>query len=163
MKKITFLIAAVSVLILDGCSIFGKYTNETTVPDNIYGTQDVVSKAAQDSSIGLISWREYFADPKLQTLIDSALIRNVDMNAAQLGIRQAEALMKVAKLAYLPSISITPSHQIHPLKSFDSLGAWILHVGDCVTDFNFRAILYSAYDVADISRQQFLLRNHVHL
>ena len=114
MKKITFLIAAVSVLILDGCSIFGKYTNETTVPDNIYGTQDVVSKAAQDSSIGLISWREYFADPKLQTLIDSALIRNVDMNAAQLGIRQAEALMKVAKLAYLPSISITPSINIRP-------------------------------------------------
>ena len=55
-----------------------------------------------------LSWKEMFTDAKLQALIDTALVRNVDYRTIQLNVKQAEAAMIPAKLAYLPSIALSP-------------------------------------------------------
>lgn len=103
MKNI-ILIAACAAL-LSSCGLYGKYKPAKEVPEGLYGEEVVITDS---SSIADISWREMFTDAKLQALIDTALVRNVDYKTTQLRVEQAEAAMIPAKLAYLPSLAIAP-------------------------------------------------------
>lgn len=74
------------------------------------------------TSIAFLSWRELFTDPCLQQLIDSALVNNTDLLSAQQRIKEAEATLMSAKLAYLPSFMLAPQGSV---SSFDkSKGSW---------------------------------------
>lgn len=55
------------------------------------------------------SWREIFLDAQLQALIEQGLERNTDLNVARLRIDQAEASLKAARLANLPSLAFSPT------------------------------------------------------
>ena len=69
-----------------------------------------------------MSWRELFTDSHLQTLIEHALQSNTDLLSAQQRIKEAEATLSSAKLAYLPSFMLTPQGGV---SSFDkSKGSW---------------------------------------
>ena len=103
MKKILILTAVATLL--GSCGLYGKYKPQETVPANLYGEEVV---ATDSSSLADLSWREMFTDQKLQALIDTALVRNVDLRTIQLNVKQAEAAMIPAKLAYLPSIALSP-------------------------------------------------------
>ena len=110
MKKFIYIMLA--GLVLSSCGVYKKYQSQTEVPDDLFGSGDSIAQAMADSSIASISWREFFVDPKLQQLIDSALARNTDMQSARLMVEQAQASLKAAKLAYIPSLSIAPSGSI---------------------------------------------------
>ena len=103
MKKILILTAVATLL--GSCGLYGKYKPQEEVPANLYGEEIV---ATDSSSLADLSWREMFTDAKLQALIDTALVRNVDLRKIQLNVEQAEAAMIPAKLAYLPSIALSP-------------------------------------------------------
>lgn len=64
--------------------------------------------SADSASIADLSWRELFTDPLLQNLIDSGIANNTDLNIARLKVEEAQALLTASKLAYLPSVSLTP-------------------------------------------------------
>lgn len=68
----------------------------------------ITSVKAQDSTlakhIDLI-----FKDSCLKTLIHEALDKNTDIRMANLNIEQAEAMLRSAKLTYLPSFALAPS------------------------------------------------------
>lgn len=110
MKRIIIFIA-VSVLCLSftGCGIYNKYTSQTKVSSDIYGTTEDVTAAQADSSIAELSWREFFTDPLLQQLIDSVLARNTDANSARIAVEQAQISLRATKLGYLPSLTLAPS------------------------------------------------------
>ena len=99
---------AMSTVLMSSCGIYGKYHSQTEVDKNLYGTTEEVTAAQADSSIAAISWREFFADPLLQQLIDSALSRNTDLNSARIAIEQSQASLKASKLGYLPSFTLAP-------------------------------------------------------
>lgn len=101
-------IVVIGVLFLSSCGIYGKYTSQTEVKSDLYGTTEDVHAAAADSSIATVSWREFFTDPLLQKLIDKALVSNTDMNTARITVEQAQASLKAAKLGYLPSLTLAP-------------------------------------------------------
>lgn len=92
---------------MSSCGIYTKYKPATDVPDTLYGSVDTLV-SADTANLGNLSWREVFADPCLQTLIDSALIRNVDLQTAHLRVKEAEATLLSARLSYLPSFSLSP-------------------------------------------------------
>ena len=78
--------------------------------------------AVDTASIASLSWRELFTDSHLQTLIEHALQSNTDLLSAQQRIKEAEATLSSAKLAYLPSFMLTPQGGV---SSFDkSKGSW---------------------------------------
>lgn len=106
MKKQILLFAA-AAFIMSSCGIYTKYKPATDVPDGLYGRTDTLA-APDMTSLGNLSWREVFADPYLQTLIDSALVRNVDLQTAHLRVKEAEATLLSARLSYLPSFSLSP-------------------------------------------------------
>lgn len=116
MKKIILMSAA--ALTLSSCGIYKKYQPATTVPDQLYGEE--LSAATDTASFGNLTWKEVFTDPYLQTLIDSALVRNTDLQTAHLKIQEAEAALLSARLAYVPSLNFTPQGTI---SSFDGSSA----------------------------------------
>ena len=99
MRKIIILSAA--TLILSSCGIYNKYKPVSEVPEVLYGRESVA--ATDTANFGNLSWREVFTDPYLQNLVDSALLRNTDMQTAHLRVKEAEATLLTSKLSYLPS------------------------------------------------------------
>ena len=109
MKRVTFFAVSLMMLAFTSCGIYNKYTSQTEVDNNIYGSTADVQEAKGDSSVATLSWREVFQDPLLQQLIDSALSRNTDLNSARIAVEQAEASLTAAKLGFLPSVSFGPN------------------------------------------------------
>ena len=60
------------------------------------------------ASFGNLPWRSVFTDPQLQTLIERGLKNNPNLLNAALSVDMAEAQLKAAKLAFLPSFSFSP-------------------------------------------------------
>ena len=104
MRKIIILSAA--TLILSSCGIYNKYKPVSEVPEGLYGSESVA--ATDTANFGNLSWREVFPDPYLQNLVDSALLRNTDMQTAHLRVKEAEATLLTSKLSYLPSLFLAP-------------------------------------------------------
>lgn len=103
MKK--FLLLSATLFTLSSCGIYNKYKAAEEVPEGLYGEG---INATDTASFGDLSWREVFTDPYLQTLIDSALVRNTDMRTAHLKVQEAEASLLTARLSYLPSLNLVP-------------------------------------------------------
>lgn len=114
MKSIRYIFIAAAALSVCGCGLFGKYTSDVKAPGDSFGPAEVTAGTSTSSTMASLSWREFFTDPYLQQLIDTALVRNVDVNSAKLLIAQAEANVKAAKLGYLPSFTLNPSFTIAP-------------------------------------------------
>ncbi|MBQ0124598.1 MAG: TolC family protein [Bacteroidales bacterium] len=118
MKNLKYIILAATAISLTSCGIFGKYQPETTVPDNLFGTGENVEQLSSQPSIGELSWRDFFTDENLRELIDTALVRNTDLEVARLQVEEANAALTAAKLGYLPSLSFTPSLNLTPGNSY---------------------------------------------
>lgn len=120
MKKINIVLIALAAVVLTGCkSLYGKYERPDVKADGLF--RDPVSMmdtlAVSDTlSFGKMPWRQVFTDPLLQGIIEKTLENNVDLLNAALNVKMVEEQLKVAKLAFLPSVSITPQGTI---SSFD--------------------------------------------
>ena len=120
MRKQILLFVAVAFT-LSSCGIYSKYKPVSEVPDGLYGsTDESAAQTADTANFGNLAWREVFSDPFLQTLIDSALVRNTDLQTAQLRVKEAEAALMTSKLSYLPSLFLAPEGSI---SSFDGAKA----------------------------------------
>lgn len=103
MKRLIFL-SIVSCL-LTGCGIYGKYSR----PDmEIEAQYRHMENTADTATIASLSWREFFADLRLQALIEQGLERNTDLRIAHLKVDEAKAVLMSARLSYLPSLTLNP-------------------------------------------------------
>lgn len=66
------------------------------------------------------TWQQIFPDPLLREYITEALDSNSDLRIAQLALEQSEAMMKSAKLTYLPNFSFAPSASVSKAQSTPS-------------------------------------------
>ena len=99
-KKITPLALAL-VTLLTGCSMIPTYERPAApVPT---GFPNV---AASESHATLPSWRTYFAEPRLQQLIELALNNNRDLRIASLNVEQARAQFQVRRAAQYPAVGL---------------------------------------------------------
>lgn len=112
MKKIICLLSTAALF--SSCGIYNKYKPVTSVPEDLYGNETVVSDTL--NNISNLSWRELFTDPQLQSLIEQGLQNNTDLQSAHWRIQESEAALKAAKLAFLPSFSLAPQGTV---SSFD--------------------------------------------
>ena len=105
MRKIRIIIMACGCMAVSACSTLGKYKPVEEVSPTLYGD---VTGADSQQSIANFSWKEIFTDPALQDIIGIALENNLDLKIAQEHINQAKAQLTGAKLAYIPTLSVTP-------------------------------------------------------
>ena len=119
-KFFNFCIAA---LLLTSCGLYNKYDRPEVVSDGIVRDPVAQNGALQTSdttSFGNIPWREVFTDPQLQVLISNALDNNPDLQNAALNVGIVNEALKCARLAFLPSVALTPQGT---LASFDGAAA----------------------------------------
>lgn len=106
MKKT--IITMVTAALLSSCGLYRSYERPSDIQtDSLYRSDRTLP--GDSAGIGTLNWREVFTDPQLQKLIEKGLAQNTDMLSAQLTIEQAEASLKAAKWAYIPSLTFTPS------------------------------------------------------
>jgi NodT family efflux transporter outer membrane factor (OMF) lipoprotein len=111
MKRLSNIFIAIAVgLMLTGCGIYDKYESKATVPADAFGKD---AGNVGGTSLAQTSWRQFFTDPLLQELIDKVLANNTDLNSTRIAIEKSEASLKAARMAYLPSLSFTPSGTIN--------------------------------------------------
>ena len=58
------------------------------------------------TSVVNMPWRSFFTEPALQQLLDSATVRNNDLQLAIQNIASAQATLKQARLGYLPTATL---------------------------------------------------------
>ncbi len=91
----------VVVLLLASCSVPKEITitGETTPATYRNGY-------AADSNIVFLSWTDFFKDAGLQTLLNSAISNNNDMQVALKNIEAAQLVVRQSKLGYLPEAKL---------------------------------------------------------
>lgn len=109
MKQIV--IALCLLVGLHSCQIYRAYQRPDLPEVDSLFRQPVPTD--DTASLADLTWQELFTDPMLQRLIDSGLRNNSDLQVARLRVREAEASLTAARLAYLPSVSLTPQGTIN--------------------------------------------------
>ena len=101
--------------LMSGCGIYGKYerpeVNTTGLVRDVTSATDTLA-VTDTTSFGNLPWRSVFTDPQLQSLIEKGLANNTDLLNAALNVKMVEAQLTVAKLAFVPSFTFSPSGTI---------------------------------------------------
>ncbi len=121
MRKL--LIISSTVLLLSSCGLYNKYDRPEVMADGIVRDPVAANGALQQTdttSFGNVPWRQVFTDPQLQSLIEQGLEKNPDLLNAALNVKMVNEALKVARLAFLPSLALTPQGT---LASFDGAAA----------------------------------------
>jgi len=114
MKKGIIMILTLAATVLSSCGIYTNYHRSETLPvDSLYRDTPITEDTL---SLATLSWRELFTDPCLTGWIELGLEKNTDLQTARLKVEQAEATLLSSKLAFLPSLFLTPQGS---LSSFD--------------------------------------------
>ena len=87
---------------LSSCQFANKYKAPEIDSESLYRDWNTTDT----TTIANISWQEYFKDPILQSMIDEALESNYDMQIVAERIKQAEAVLGMARAAYFPNLAI---------------------------------------------------------
>lgn len=95
---------------LSSCSIYKSYRRPEVKTSGMYRDTVSVSDtlASDTTNIGNLPWKEIFRDQKLQTLIELGLSHNVDLQTAMLRVEETNANLMSARLAFVPSFTLTP-------------------------------------------------------
>ena len=112
-----------AALLLTSCGLYNKYERPDVDTKGL--VRDTVSltdtlAVTDTTSFGNLPWRSLFTDPQLQTLIQQGLDNNPDLLNAALNVHMVNEALKIAKLAFLPSVAISPQGT---LSSFDGAAA----------------------------------------
>ena len=102
-QLLTFTVLTVA---LASCKLMQPYQRPQLTSGTLYrgaSTTDTVTLAS-------LPWREMFADPLLQALIERGLQNNLDLKIAVTRLRTAEANLRQSKLALLPTLSAGPQY-----------------------------------------------------
>ena len=112
------------LLSLSSCGLYNKYDRPEVVADGIVRdpvAQNAALQADGDESFGNLPWRQLFTDPQLQALIEKGLANNPDLLNAALNVQMVNEALKVARLAFLPSVALTPQGTISTLQTDPSV------------------------------------------
>lgn len=116
-KQIIYMMCATALL--SSCHIYKAYDRPADIDTSgIYRDPNSVTDTlvTDTTNMGNLPWTEVFQDVKLQALILQGLESNVDLQTANLRVKEAQAMLLSARLSYLPSINLAPQGT---LSSFD--------------------------------------------
>ncbi len=97
-------------------TLVNKTADTTTVPEQYANSQDTTNTAK-------VNWKEYFTDPYLNTLIDTALANNQELNITLQEIEIARNEVRARKGEYLPFVDIRAGGGVEKTARYTSKGA----------------------------------------
>lgn len=100
-------LAGAAAMLLAGCSLIPTYERPAApVPASYPGAQPA---AASTSPVSTLAWQDYFTDPRLAKLIETALANNRDLRVAVANIEQARAQFQIQRAAQFPALDLAAS------------------------------------------------------
>ncbi|MBD9415683.1 AdeC/AdeK/OprM family multidrug efflux complex outer membrane factor [Pseudomonas sp. PDM16] len=103
---------AVASVLLSGCTMIPDYLRPVAPVDGAWpqGEAYTANGAAQTSTAAAeLGWREFFRDPALQGLVETALANNRDLRIAALNVEAYRAQHRIQRSELFPSISAAGS------------------------------------------------------
>lgn len=97
------LLGLIIPIVLTSCHIMKSYESPQVNSENLIREGNM----EDTTTIAVIPWQEYFKDVYLQSYINEALDNNLDMLIATERIKQAEAVLGMARSAYFPDIALS--------------------------------------------------------
>jgi multidrug efflux system outer membrane protein len=111
MKGKRFLLAGLFAF-LTGCMLIPKY-NKPEAPVPAAWPSGPAYKDTRGEPVAPLAadlrWREFFADERLQTIIETALNNNRDLRVASLNVERARALYRIQRAELLPTLNAVAS------------------------------------------------------
>lgn len=120
MKKILLICTAAGLM--TACGIYKPYTRPEVQTDGLYGQ----AETADTATLGDVAWQELFTDPYLQVLIEEGLAHNTDLQSAHWRVQEAEATLRSARLAFLPSFNFAPQGTVSRFDDYKA--SWTYNV-----------------------------------
>jgi multidrug efflux system outer membrane protein len=121
------------LLALGACNVSKNIgTPKADLPDTFRNA----SATADTTSIAAIQWKNFFTDATLQNLIDSAIVRNYDMQEAVKNIEASQLLFKQTKWNNVPQVDLNVAATIDrpSNNSLDGLSLAQYGVGSSAAD-----------------------------
>lgn len=131
MTKRSTTIALAAATLLAGCSFIPTYERPVAPVPAMYATT-----AGQASAAPAVPWQDYFAEPRLQQLIEAALANNRDLRVAVLNIEQARATFQVRRADLYPGVGLAANASRAPATG----------TGDVTNSFNV-GLAISAWEI----------------
>jgi multidrug efflux system outer membrane protein len=110
MKLKTLLFPVALTLAGTSCTLAPKYQRPAAPVPSAWpagAAYDAAGTSGQAALAPDLKWREFFTDPKLQQVIDSALRHNRDLRLATLNVELARALYGIQRDQLFPAINAT--------------------------------------------------------
>ncbi|MDM0010876.1 efflux transporter outer membrane subunit [Variovorax sp. J22P168] len=102
-RFITTALAGAAALMLAGCSLIPTYERPAApVPATFPNAAAAPDKGLPPAAT--VAWQDYFTDPRLIGLIETALANNRDLQVAILNIEQARAQFQITRAALFPAV-----------------------------------------------------------
>ena len=101
--------AFIGITLLAGCSLTPQFVRPAPpVADAYPDAAAHLQTDMQTNGLRAIEtgWRDFFPDPRLQALIDAALVHNRDLKSAALRIEEARALYNIQSADLLPNVNL---------------------------------------------------------
>lgn len=92
--------------LLAGCSLIPTYERPAAPVPTTFPS-DPAQPAGPAAAT--VPWQDYFADPRLQGLIQTALVNNRDLRVSVLNIEQARAQFQIQRSALFPAVGVSAS------------------------------------------------------
>ena len=109
-----YMSAAALLALLGGCAMAPEYSRPTLpvaaqLPGDHRGQTGPNASSKSPVMGAELGWRDFFVDPKLQSIITTALANNRDLRVSALNIASYQAQYQIQRAALFPSISGTGS------------------------------------------------------
>jgi multidrug efflux system outer membrane protein len=99
--------AAIAGLLLAGCSLAPRHVRPALAVPEAYSAESQPEIGARKAT--MIEWRDFFVDPRLQTLIGLALDNNRDLRIAVARIEEARGQYRIQVADRLPAVDASAS------------------------------------------------------
>ncbi len=95
-------------LVVSGCSTLEPRSTEVApaIPSQWPGTATAGAETATPMEVADIGWRDFFVDPRLQTVITQSLENNRDLRVAVLNVERARAQYRIQRADRVPAIGV---------------------------------------------------------
>ena len=95
-------------LVLSGCSTLEPRSTEVApaIPAQWPGTATAGAVTTAPMEVADIGWRDFFVDPRLQTVITQSLENNRDLRVAVLNVERARAQYRIQRADRVPAIGV---------------------------------------------------------
>jgi NodT family efflux transporter outer membrane factor (OMF) lipoprotein len=102
--------AAMSAVMIGGCTVGPKYSRPTAEAPAAYKeTPDTFKVAQPNDAIARGKWWEVYNDAQLNQLEEQINVSNQSLKSAEAQFREARAEVRISRAALYPTIGVTPS------------------------------------------------------